>query len=69
MAGGLVPFPRMAGAASALLGFAQMGLAAIATGLVAALPLLSSVAMSSVILLLAGAALVGHVMLIVRRSR
>jgi hypothetical protein len=59
----------MAGAASALLGFAQIGLAALGTGLVASLPQLSAVAMSSVILLLAGIALVSHVALIGGRTR
>jgi DHA1 family bicyclomycin/chloramphenicol resistance-like MFS transporter len=69
LAGGLLPFPHMAGAASALLGFAQMGLAALGTGLVASLPQLSAGAMSSVILVLAGTALVSHVALIGRRTR
>jgi DHA1 family bicyclomycin/chloramphenicol resistance-like MFS transporter len=66
LAGALLPFPRMAGAASALLGFAQMGLAALATILVASLPALSPVSMSGVILLLAGGAAVSHLSLIGR---
>jgi MFS transporter, DHA1 family, multidrug resistance protein len=69
MAGGLLPFPRMAGIASALLGFAQMALAALATMLVAALPPLSAQSMSSVILLLATAGLASHIMLAGRRAR
>jgi MFS transporter, DHA1 family, multidrug resistance protein len=69
MAGGLLPFPRMAGIASALLGFAQMALAALATMLVAALPPLSAQSMSGVILLLATAGLVSHLTLAGRRVR
>jgi len=69
LAGGLLPYPRMAGAASALLGFAQMALAAVATGLVAALPPLSAVSMSSVILLLAAGGLVSQAGLIGGKSR
>jgi DHA1 family bicyclomycin/chloramphenicol resistance-like MFS transporter len=64
LAGGLLPFSRMAGIASALLGFAQMALAALATIAVAALPPLSAVSMSSVILLLAAAGLACHVTLV-----
>jgi DHA1 family bicyclomycin/chloramphenicol resistance-like MFS transporter len=69
MAGGLLPFPRMAGIASALLGFAQMALAALATMLVAALPPVSAVSMSGVILLLATAGFASHVTLAGRRAR
>lgn len=43
LAGGLIPFPRMAGAASALLGFTQTAAAALATVLVAVLPQYSAV--------------------------
>jgi DHA1 family bicyclomycin/chloramphenicol resistance-like MFS transporter len=68
LAGGLLPFPRMAGIASALLGFAQMALAALGTVMVAALPPLSSVSMSGVILLLAACGLLGHVTLVGRRA-
>jgi MFS transporter, DHA1 family, multidrug resistance protein len=68
MAGGLLPFPRMAGIASALLGFAQMALAALATMLVAALPPVSAVSMSGVILLLATAGFASHVTLAGRRA-
>ncbi len=68
LAGGLLPFPRMAGIASALLGFAQMALAALATVTVAALPPLSAVSMSSVILLFAVAGLVCHVTLVAWRG-
>jgi MFS transporter, DHA1 family, multidrug resistance protein len=69
MAGGLLPFPRMAGAASALLGFSQMALAALATMLVATLPPLSARSMSGVILLLAIAGLVFRLTLVGRRAR
>jgi DHA1 family bicyclomycin/chloramphenicol resistance-like MFS transporter len=68
MAGGLLPFPRMAGIASALLGFSQMALAALATMLVAALPPLSARSMSGVILLLATAGLVFRLTLVGRRA-
>jgi DHA1 family bicyclomycin/chloramphenicol resistance-like MFS transporter len=64
LAGGLLPFPRMAGIASALLGFAQMALAALATILVAALPPLSALSMSGVILGLAIAGLVSQLTLV-----
>ncbi len=69
LAGGLLPYPRMAGIASALLGFAQMSLAALATVAVAALPPLSALSMSGVILLLAVSGLVCHVTLVGWRAR
>jgi DHA1 family bicyclomycin/chloramphenicol resistance-like MFS transporter len=68
LAGGLLPFPRMAGIASALLGFAQMALAALATILVAALPPLSVLSMSGVILVLAVAGLVSQLALVGSRA-
>lgn len=66
LAGGLLPFPRIAGTASALLGFAQMALAALATILVAALPPLSVLSMSGVILALAFAGLAAQLTLVGR---
>jgi DHA1 family bicyclomycin/chloramphenicol resistance-like MFS transporter len=64
LAGGLLPFPRVAGAASALLGFAQMAAAALATVVVAALPQLSAPAMAGTILVFAALALLGRLILL-----
>jgi MFS transporter, DHA1 family, multidrug resistance protein len=57
MAGAMAPFPRMAGAASALLGFIQMLVAAIASFAVGVLPHNSALPMSMVIAASAAAAL------------
>jgi DHA1 family bicyclomycin/chloramphenicol resistance-like MFS transporter len=64
LAGGLLPFPRVAGAASALLGFSQMAAAALATVVVAALPQLSVPAMAGTILACAALALLGRLLLL-----
>jgi DHA1 family bicyclomycin/chloramphenicol resistance-like MFS transporter len=64
LAGGMLPFPRMAGTASALLGFAQQSLAAAATFAAAALPQYSAVSMSGLIAALALGALMARVFLI-----
>jgi DHA1 family bicyclomycin/chloramphenicol resistance-like MFS transporter len=64
LAGGLLPFPRIAGAASALLGFAQMAAAASAAAMLAALPPLSAPAMAGTILFCAVAALLARLALL-----
>jgi DHA1 family bicyclomycin/chloramphenicol resistance-like MFS transporter len=64
MAGGMIPFPHMAGTASALLGFGQQGLAAAATVLAAALPQHSALVMGGLIAALAFGALLARVFLI-----
>jgi DHA1 family bicyclomycin/chloramphenicol resistance-like MFS transporter len=50
MAGALAPFPRIAGTASALLGFAQMSVAALATLAMGQLPHYSALALAGTIL-------------------
>jgi DHA1 family bicyclomycin/chloramphenicol resistance-like MFS transporter len=67
-AGGLIPFPRMAGAASALLGFLQQMAAAGATVLVATLPQYSAVSVASVIAALGAVAIASWLLLIRPRS-
>ncbi|MGE7991006.1 multidrug effflux MFS transporter [Pseudomonas sp. NPDC089554] len=54
----LQPFPRQAGLASALIGFLQMGMAAVASSLALSLPQLASVSLAQVLALATGAALV-----------
>jgi DHA1 family bicyclomycin/chloramphenicol resistance-like MFS transporter len=67
MAGGMLPFPHMAGAASALLGFGQMVLAAAATVIAASLPQLSAITMASLLVVLAGGALATRLTLLRKR--
>jgi MFS transporter, DHA1 family, multidrug resistance protein len=64
MAGGMLPFPQIAGAASALLGFCQMLLAALATFATAALPRASAIGMAAMLVALAGAALAARLTLL-----
>jgi MFS transporter, DHA1 family, multidrug resistance protein len=64
LAGGMVPFPRLAGTASALLGGAQQTLAAASTFAAAALPQDSAVSMGGLIAVLALGALMARLFLI-----
>jgi DHA1 family bicyclomycin/chloramphenicol resistance-like MFS transporter len=64
LAGGMLPFPRLAGTASALLGFAQQALAAAATLAAAALPQYSAVSMAGLIAALALGALLARLFLV-----
>jgi DHA1 family bicyclomycin/chloramphenicol resistance-like MFS transporter len=64
LAGGMLPFPRLAGTASALLGAAQQSLAALATLVAAALPQDSAVTMGGLIAALALGALLARVFLV-----
>jgi DHA1 family bicyclomycin/chloramphenicol resistance-like MFS transporter len=64
LAGGMLPFPRLAGTASALLGFAQQALAALATFAAAALPQYSAVSMAGLIAGLALGALLARLLLV-----
>lgn len=64
LAGGMLPFPRLAGTASALLGCAQQALAAGATFAAAALPQYSAVSMGGLIAALALGAFLARVFFI-----
>jgi MFS transporter, DHA1 family, multidrug resistance protein len=64
MAGAMAPFPQIAGAASALLGFIQMLVAAVASFAVGALPHGSALPMAMVIAVTAAAALLSFIGLI-----
>ena len=64
MAGGMIPFPQMAGTASALLGFAQQGAAAVATAVAAARPQDSAVSVGLCVAALGGAAALTWVVLL-----
>jgi MFS transporter, DHA1 family, multidrug resistance protein len=64
MAGGMLPFPQMAGAASALLGFWQMFLAALATLATAALPQASALGMAALLVALAAASVAARLTLL-----
>jgi DHA1 family bicyclomycin/chloramphenicol resistance-like MFS transporter len=66
-AGAISPYPTMAGAASSLLGFFQLGLAALATVLVANTVGWSMVSMTTVMLALALTSLAAYYLLIWRR--
>jgi DHA1 family bicyclomycin/chloramphenicol resistance-like MFS transporter len=64
MAGGMLPFPQMAGAASAMLGFWQMLLAALATLATAALPQASALGMAALLAALAAASVAARLALL-----
>jgi DHA1 family bicyclomycin/chloramphenicol resistance-like MFS transporter len=64
LAGGMLPFPKSAGTASALLGAAQQSLAAASTFAAAALPQYSAVSMGGLIAALALGALLARVFLV-----
>jgi DHA1 family bicyclomycin/chloramphenicol resistance-like MFS transporter len=68
MAGAMAPYPRAAGAASALVGFFQMAFAGVVAGAAGLLPLSSQMPMALVITGTAGAAFVGFVALAWRRE-
>ena len=69
MAGAMGPFPRMAGAASAFLGFTQMAVAAVASIVAGWLPQQTQLPMSLVILGFSAAALVVFVPLVWREGK
>ena len=69
MAAAMAPFPRVAGSASALLGFLQMLMAALASVAVGALPHPSALPMATVIATTAVLALLGFVILVRPRRR
>jgi DHA1 family bicyclomycin/chloramphenicol resistance-like MFS transporter len=64
MAGGMLPFPQMAGAASAMLGFWQMLLAALATLATALLPQASALGMAALLAALAAASVAARLALL-----
>ena len=66
LAGGMIPFPQIAGTASAVIGFSQQGLAAAATIAAAALPQASAFAMGALVTALSVAALVARICLVGR---
>lgn len=69
MAAAMAPFPRIAGSASALLGFVQMLVAALASVAVGALPHRSALPMAAVIALCAILALLGFLVFLRPRRR
>lgn len=64
LAGGLLPFPHMAGTASALIGFSQQAAAAVATLIATQLPSHSAVSMGSLVATLALGALLARLCLV-----
>ncbi|MFO1156481.1 MAG: hypothetical protein U1E43_06810 [Rhodospirillales bacterium] len=64
MAAAMVPFPRIAGSASALLGFVQMLVAAVASAAVGVLPHRSALPMAAVIAACTVFALLGFIILV-----
>jgi DHA1 family bicyclomycin/chloramphenicol resistance-like MFS transporter len=66
LAGGMIPFPQIAGTASAVIGFSQQGLAAAATIAAAALPQASALAMGALVTALSACALIARICLVGR---
>jgi DHA1 family bicyclomycin/chloramphenicol resistance-like MFS transporter len=68
LAGGMIPFPRMAGSASALLGFGQQGMAAAATIVAVAFPQDSALSVGLCLAGLGAAAALAHFVLLRPRT-